>query len=55
MVPAAMKLKHGHSLEENYDQPREGIKKQEHYFADKGLYSQSYVFFFFFPGCHVWM
>ena len=50
MVPAAMKLKHGHSLEENYDQPREGIKKQEHYFADKGLYSQSYVFlFFFFP------
>ena len=24
------------------------IKKQEHYFTDKGLYSQSYVFFFFF-------
>ena len=27
----------------------DSIKKQEHYFADKGLYSQSYVFFFFFP------
>ena len=25
----------------SYDQPRQHIKKQRHYFADKGLYSQS--------------
>ena len=29
----------------NYDQPRQHIKKQRHYFANKGLNSQSYVFF----------
>ena len=27
-----------------YDQPRQHIKKQRHYFANKGLYSQNYVF-----------
>ena len=26
------------------DKPRQHIKKQTHYFADKGLYSQSYGF-----------
>ena len=26
----------------SYDQPRQHIKKQRHYFADKGPYSQSY-------------
>ena len=30
------------SLEENYDKSRQCIKKQRHYFADKGLSSQSY-------------
>ena len=29
----------------SYDQPRQHIKKQRHYFTDKGLHSQSYVFF----------
>ena len=29
----------------SYDQPRQHIKKQRHYFANKGLYSQSYGFF----------
>ena len=29
----------------SYDQPRQRIKKQRHYFADKALSSQSYVFF----------
>ena len=29
----------------SYDKPRHLIKKQRHHFADKGLYSQSYVFF----------
>ena len=37
MVTAAMKLKDTCSLEESYDQPRQHIKKQKHYFANKGL------------------
>ena len=28
----------------NYDKPRQRIKKQRHYFANKGLSSQSYLF-----------
>ena len=28
----------------SYDQPRQHIKKQRHYFADKGLYGQRYGF-----------
>ena len=28
-----------------YEQPRQHIKKQSHYFANKDLYSQSYGFF----------
>ena len=28
-----------------YDKPRQHIKNQRHYFADKSLYSQSYGFF----------
>ena len=34
-----------------YDKPRQHIKKQRHYFADKGPYSQSYGF----STSHVWM
>ena len=34
-----------------YDQPREHIKKQRHYFVDKGSSSQSYGF----SSGHVWM
>ena len=37
--------------EESYDQPREHIKKQRHYFANKGPSSQSYGF----SSGHVWM
>ena len=33
------------------DKPRQYIKKQRHYFADKGTSSQSYGF----PSSHVWM
>ena len=33
------------------DKPRQHIKKHRHYFADKGLSSQSYNF----PSSHVWM
>ena len=43
MVTAAMKLKDAYSLE-SYDQPREHIKKQRHYFANKGPSGQSYGF-----------
>ena len=41
MVIAAMKLKDAYSLEKSYDQPRQHIKKQRHYFANKGPSSQS--------------
>ena len=37
-------------LEENYDKPRQHIKKQRHYFANKGLSSQNYGF----STSHVW-
>ena len=36
---------------ESYDQPRQHIKKQRHYFAHKGLSSQGYGF----SSSHVWM
>ena len=51
MVTAARKLKDACSLEENYDKPIEYIKKQRHYCADIGLYSQRYGFY----RSHVWM
>ena len=44
MVAAAMKLKDACSLEESYDQPRQHIKKQRHFFANKGPSSQGYGF-----------
>ena len=37
-----MKLKDAWSLEESYDQYRQHIKKQRHYFANKGPSSQSH-------------
>ena len=36
---------------ESYDQPRQHIKKQRHYFANKDLSSQDYGF----SSGHVWM
>ena len=50
MVIAAMKLKDA-SWKEGYDQPREHIEKQRHYFADKGPSSQGYGF----SSGRVWM
>ena len=38
-------------FKKSYDKPRQCIKKQRHYFASKGLYSQSYGF----SSSHVWM
>ena len=51
MVTVAMKLKDICSLEEIYDQPRQHIKKQRHYFANKSPSSLSYDF----PSSRVWM
>ena len=49
-MTVAMKLKDA-PWKKSYDKPRQRIKKQRHYFADKYLYSQSYVF----SSSHVWM
>ena len=38
----------------NYDQPRQHIKKQRHYFANKGLSSQGYGFSSGMYGCESW-
>ena len=51
MVTAAMKLKDTFSLEESYDQPRQHVKKQRHYFASKCPSSQTYGS----SDSHVWM
>ena len=50
MVTAAMKLKDA-PWKKSYDQPRQHIKKQRHYFSNKGLSSQSYGF----SSSHVWL
>ena len=50
-VTAAAKLKDACSLEEKWWQPKQHIKKQRYYFADKSLSNQSYGF----SGSHVWM
>ena len=39
------------SWQESYDKPRQGVEKQRHYSADKGLYSQGYGL----PSGHVWL
>ena len=51
MVTAAMKLKDASPWKESYDQPRQHIKKQKHYFANKSPSSQGYGF----SSGHVWM
>ena len=51
MVTAAKKLKEPAPWKKISDQPRQHIKKQRHYFANKGLSSQSYGF----SSGHVWM
>ena len=51
MVIAAMKLKDCYSWKESYDQPRQHIKKQSHYFVNKGRSSQIYGF----SSNHVWI
>ena len=40
--------------EKSYDQPRQQIKKQRHYFANKGQSSQAMVFPVVMYGCESW-
>ena len=51
MVIAAIKLEDLTPWQESYDQPRQHIKKQRHYLANKVLSSQGYGF----SSGHVWM
>ena len=51
MVTSAMKLKDAWSLEKKLYQPRQHIKKQRHYYANKDPFSQSCGF----SSRHVWM
>ena len=39
------------TMKKSYDKPRQHVKKQRHYFANKAPYSQSYGF----SSSHVWM
>ena len=50
MVTAAKKLKDT-PWKESYDQPRQHIKKQRQYFANKGPSNQGYGF----SSGHIWM
>ena len=54
MVTAAMKLKDACSLEKSYEQPKQHIKKQRHYFVNKGPSSQGMVFPAVMYGCESW-
>ena len=44
MMTASIKLKLA-PWKESYDKPKQHIKKQSYHFANKGLYSQNYIFF----------
>ena len=41
----------GRKVKQRINQPKQNIKKQRHYFANKGLSSQSYGF----SSSHVWI
>ena len=51
VVTAAINKKMLTPWKESYDQPRQHIRKQRHYFANKGPSSQGYGF----SSSHVWM
>ena len=54
MVIAAMTLKDTIPWKESYDQRRQHIKKQRHYFVNKGPSSQDYGFSSGMYGCESW-
>ena len=49
MVTAAMKLKDTCSLKKGYNKPRQHIKKQRHFFANKAMISPVVMY-----GCETW-
>ena len=55
MVTTAMKLKDTCSLEENYDQPRQHIKKQRRYCANKVHLVQTMAFPIAIYACESWI
>ena len=54
MVIAAMKLKDVCSWNKSYDQPRQHIKKQSLYFANKHHLGKAMVFPVVMDGCESW-
>ena len=54
MVTVAMKLKDAAPWKKSYDQPRQQIKNQRYYFADKGPSSKATVFPVVMYGCESW-
>ena len=54
MVTAAMKLKDGWPWKKSYDQTRQHIKKQRHYFANKGHLVKAMVSPVVMYGCESW-
>ena len=54
MVTAAMKLKETAPWKKSYDQPRQHIKKQRHYFATKVCLVKALVFPVVMYGCESW-
>ena len=54
MVIAAMKLKDATPWKESYDQPRQHIKRQRHYFANKVHLVKDMVFPVVMYGCESW-
>ena len=54
MVAATMKLKALAPWKKSYDQPRQHIKKQRHYFATKVHLLKAMVFPVVMNGCESW-
>ena len=54
MVTAAMNYKTLTPWKESYGQPRQHVKKQRHYFVNKGPSSQGYGFSRGHDGCESW-
>ena len=54
MVTVAMRLKDACSCKKSYDQARQHIKKQRHYFADKDPLVKAMVFPVVKYGCESW-
>ena len=54
LVSAAMKLKDTAPWKKSYDQPRQHIKMQRHYFANKVCLVKAMVFPVVMYGCESW-